>query len=520
MITDIAPEDLPPEAWTIGNNVRFIDNKVVSTMGYDSIYETALDTPQWLLPAESSTIMWAYPSTNKVYATNGVSHADITRTVGGDYIGTADDLWNGAMLGNIGILNNGIDIPQVWINPGLGAPLADLANWPASTSAKVMRSFKQFLIAGNVNKPGGQYPQMIKWSHPADPNAVPSSWDETDATKDAGEWNLLQSEGEILTFAPLKDSFLIYKDDSVHYMRYIGGRFIFDFESMFDTMGALSQRSVKRTKRGDRHIVMGRTDILIHDGTSIESLLDDKMRRWYAGQLDPESYHRAFLVPYYDENEYWACFRSNSANGDYCDKALVINFQDGTITPHDVPDATHAGWDYIDPTVADSTYDAKDVPIDDVPGRIGQAGILSGTRRIIWLSGDDKFYLQDEGLSANGSNIDSYIQRTGIAIAGVDRNKMPKADASVVKHLTEVWPYAEVEGGEHILISVGAQQQVNGSIEWQGPFEFRPGEEESIQPDIEGRLLAIRFETDQVTYPGSRMKIARYDLGLNPVGAY
>ena len=85
---------------------------------------------------------------------------------------------------------------------------------------------------------------VIKWSHASEANSVPSSWDETSATLDAGEYELADSQGEILSGKQLRDSFLIYKSDSIWGMNFIGTPYIFRFYEVSTQYGAISRHSV------------------------------------------------------------------------------------------------------------------------------------------------------------------------------------------------------------------------------------------------------------------------------------
>src|SRR5258706_476813 len=81
--------------------------------------------------------------------------------------------------------------------------------------AKIIRSFGPYLLALNVTKGANIYPHMVKWGHPADPGSVPSSWDETDETKDTGEKDLPDvTAGVIQDGLPLQGNFYVYKEGS------------------------------------------------------------------------------------------------------------------------------------------------------------------------------------------------------------------------------------------------------------------------------------------------------------------
>ena len=144
-----------------------------------------------------------------------------------NYTGDADDLWHGGILGGIPIINNGINIPQVWNPPSVSTRLIDLPNWPSDTVAKVVKPFLNYLIALNITESGTDKPHMYWWSHSADPGTIPNSWDHTDATKDAGRAELTDVNAGILQDGEaLGNLFIMYKDSATHALQFVGGTFI------------------------------------------------------------------------------------------------------------------------------------------------------------------------------------------------------------------------------------------------------------------------------------------------------
>jgi hypothetical protein len=110
----------------------------------------------------------------------------------------------------------------------------------------------------------------------------------------------------------------------------------------------------------------------------------------------------------------------------------------------------------------------------------------------------------------------SYVERTGLAIIGRDREGNPKNDFQNRKLLSRIWPKIRVANGSAVNVYAGAQETVDSPIQWQGPFVFRPGIDNEVFPNVTGRLLAVRFETTDDTY----WKLDGYDVEVNVVGSY
>src|SRR5262245_61571496 len=186
IVKDIPGHLLPPEVWSDGNNMQMIDQYTRRSFGYEQIFGTPTVVPGFVfyVPASSDNF-WIYCSLAKAYVYDGSAHTNITR-LAGDYTATQYRNWNGCILGGVPILNNGSDVPQYWPTLTVATKLIALANWPANLRAKVIRNFGKYLVAINLTDTGTPLPHAIQWSHAADPGAVPSSWDTTLATVDAG----------------------------------------------------------------------------------------------------------------------------------------------------------------------------------------------------------------------------------------------------------------------------------------------------------------------------------------------
>lgn len=511
---DLPAHRLPANVWTDVRGVRFYDNAVWKAFGQAVVLGTPGVDPYYIFFSKGPSLNhFAYCGLAQIWATtDGTDHTNISRVVGGAYTGAADNIWQGTTLGGIEVFNNGIDVPQAWITPDVGTPVIDLANWPAATTARIVKSFKQYLIALDVTKSGTRFPYLVKWSHVADPGSVPSSWDETDATLDAGEYPLAETGGHILDGQILQDSFLIYKEDETWGMTKIGGRFVFNLKKRFNT-GVVSPRSIVTYKA--RHYVATADDIIVHDGFQQESILDDKMRRWYQGQADSDVLKRQYMVLNRRENELWHCIPQ--LGFDHPNIALVVNMKDGTQTLRDLPQPTYITTGPFD-TAPVVTYDAQAIIFDNMIGKFGQRASQPGQDRLIGAVRDTtaRFLVFEEGFSDEGSDFRAYCERASMPIAGAGRDGIPIMDARSIKKITEIWPELLIQAGTTIDIYVGGQDTLNQATAWQGPFTFTVGVDDKIDCDVTGRYISIRFETtDQ-----SQWKLDAYSMNVEILGSY
>ena len=334
VIRDVEAHQLPPEAFSFGENIRFCAEGVERIGGQAQIFGTPGVAPHFTLPVQSaSQTFWLYVSLTKGYVWDGSAHTNITRqtaAVDVNYTGSFTREWNGTLLGGVPILNNGVDPPQYWATLSTATKLAALANWPASTTAKVLRAFGPYLLALNVTKSGTIYPHMVKWSHPADPGSVPSSWDNTDSTKDAGENDLPDVQaGTIQDGLPLGNRFFVYKEGSVWRMTQIGGQFIFDFgtSAFIETAGLLTARALAITGDGTRHVFASQDDILVHNGNDVESVLSERYKRYLFNAIDSTNYKNCFMYTDPYNNEVVFCYPESGQTNP--NRALIWNYRIG-----------------------------------------------------------------------------------------------------------------------------------------------------------------------------------------------
>lgn len=515
MMTDVLPHDLPPEAWTNARNVRFKNNQARRMDGLTEVFATSPITPYWLLSVPASTYFWLVAGAAKVYVTDGSGYENITRQVAAvdvDYAMDNDILWNGGLLSDIPVINNGVDVPQFWNPPVTGTKLADLTAWPADTLARVIRPFKNFLFAFNITKNTDVFHHMVKWSHSADPGTVPISWDETDPTLDAGEFDLIDvASGPIVDGLPLRDAMIIYKEGSVHGGIYTGGQFVFRFYKIFEQLGMMSTDCAAVVGDGDKHIVMTGDDIVLHNGQNAESVLTRRMRRWLSNALSSTHYQRSFMTRHVHQRESWFCFPEEG--NDWANLALVYDWDERTTTVRDLaqPSSFIAPGRIIVPDVEswdddDDIWDVDDAVWDGSAHPPYQFRLLQAspeTGKLLFAENSD---------TADGEALVSYAERTGLSIYGKDRAGNWKADATKMKLVRGIRP--KIEGGP-VQVRIGVQQAIGGAITWSAAQTFSS---DMVKLDflVSGRLVAVRFEGIN----SSTWALNGYDLDIELLGDF
>lgn len=503
MNKDLSQHELPIGAWTDAQNIRFLDGYALQFYGHGSVYGTPSVVPHHVLPVDvSGARHWIYAGLAKVYdvtiTAGSAVHTDITRTVGGDYTGAANS-WTSTTIGGIPILNAGntTDVPQFWDK---STTLAPLTNWPATTYCKSLRCYKNYLVALNVTKGSTAYPYMVKWSHPADPGALPTSWDETDTTKDAGESDLAEGEDQIIDGLQLRDSFIIYKENSVWRMDYTGGPYVFRFSKVLGTSGALNRNCIVEVD--GFHVVLTGSDVISHDGQQAVSILDKQTRRWLFQNIDVDGVDRCFVFKNSFLNEVFICFPEIGAT--VPNKAIVWNYIDKTVSFREIPNLNHASYGQVENSLTGTWSSDGDPWASDLTAWNGP-DYTPNTARVLMASNDTKLYLLDASASFDGAIPDAYLERRGLSFDTPESIKLVKS----------IRPRIVGNTGDTVLVSIGSQNDP-----WETPTytEMTHTIGSTISNDclVSGRYISVKFGTGTAY----QWRLDSYDMEIDIAGAW
>lgn len=406
------------------------------------------------------------------------------------------------LLSGIPIINPGnlTDPPQQW-NLDIGARMKVLDNWPANTYCKSLRAYKNYLVALNVTKAGQNYPFMVKWSSPADPGAVPATWDTADQTQDAGEVDLAQSPGRIIDGLPLRDMFMIYKEDSIVRMTPSGTNSIFNFQPVLGTSGALNRNCI--VELDGVHFVLTGSDVIVHDGQSASSVLDKQARRALFGDFDVSAIDRAFVVKNPFLNEVMVCYAS--VGNSIPNKAMVWNYVDKTISYRQLPAVHHANFGAIDASLGDIWSSDGDPWNSDITLWNGP-DFTPNTTRVLMASDDPALYLLDTSATFNGVKPSWFVERVGLSL-GTDQKR---------KLIQGIRPRITGNVGETVIVEVGGSEDPYLAPVYDQAMTFTIGETISCDCFVDSRYPAIRFSNGTAYFS----RLDSYDIEVVEAGEW
>ncbi len=518
IVKDINPWELPPNVWSDGNNVRAEHGAITKSPGYAEVMATCPIVPLYITNLNTAADnYWIVAGTAAihVYKDSNDTWYNITRSSGG-YNATAEENWTSTVLGGILVMANGYDDPQFWAltdgEPSTSTLMADLSNWPADRECYSMRAFRSFLVALNINDSSGSsdvgYPRLVKWSTEAATQLLPSSWDETSATVDAGEYELADTRGAILDGLPLRDTFMIYKDDSIYSMTYVGTPFIFAFRQLSPSVGALTKNCVAEFDGG--HFFFGNGDIYINNGQRIESILPHKIRDYVFNFIDGAQYKKSFVVADYGNTEMWACFPTAENTSNQCNKAVVWNWTNKAFTLRDIPNLSHIGYGSIDDPNSFTTWAAA-TGITWSAALGAWSATWSTVENVLVMAGltDTKIYRNASGNQEDTTDMTSYIERTGMSMGAQGQE-----DRTSVKRIKAIWPRMEVSGANTVNVYVGTQMSTEEGVTWTSAYAFNPDSQSKVSCRASGKLYGVKFESTG----DFDWRLDGYDIELDDAG--
>ena len=504
VIRDLSTHEIPNNAWSDAKNVRFLDGNAVQFYGHGQVYGTPTNIPQHVLAAQiSGARYWIYLTAANAYAVTNSGGSTVTTDIthATPRTGVVNQ-WTSTMLSGIPIVNVGdtSKVPMTW-DLNLANKFVDLPAWPANTYCKSLRAYKNFLVALNITKAGVNYPFMVKTSHPADPGSVPSSWDHTDATKDAIEADIAEGQDPIIDGLQLRDSFMIYKESSVWRMDYTGGQYVFKFSKVLGISGSLNKNCIAEID--GFHVVLTNQDVVVHDGQTATSVLDKQTRRDLFANIDATASDKCFVFKNPFFNEVFICYPSVGQT--VCDKAMVWNYKDKTVSFRDIPNLNHANFGAVDNSL-NSTFDSDSLPFDSDLSLFNSSDFVPSTARVMLASSDNKLFMLDSSASWDGALPSAYLERRGLSFGAPDK----------IKLIRGIRPRIVGSTGYTVQIQVGWSNDPYADPTWGATMTHTIGSTVANDCFVSGRYIAIRI----ITGTGYQWRLDSYDVDVDVSGSW
>lgn len=499
---DLPASELGLNVWSAGENVRCTAGYVEKLGGEVSMFGGASIAPYFttFVRSLSGDAYWIYAGVTAVWAwevtgSATATHNNITRAAG-PYTAAGQSDWQGGVLNGVPILNNGVDTPQMWLPIDESQLLVALTNWPANTTTQIIRAYKNYLIALDVTKSGVRDPRLVKWSHPAAAGAVPTTWDETDATKDAGEYSLADTDGIVIDCVPMKDANIIYKDDSIWLMQAVNSSAIFTFAPLFRNQGVFGKNCAVEFQSG-KHLVLGKDDVFVHDGVAITSILEGRVKKDLYANMDKTYADHSYVVLNAGNKEVWVCYPTTGNT--YPNRAIVWNWITSAIGYRDLPMVASIGRGALsrDAPATDNWNSDASIWSDGVEPWGQRASNQALTQLLMASPANTKLYgVFDDEVDFNGVAFTAMVERTGL---GVPLKTGQAPDIAAMKFCSNIWPRITGTSGGKVQVRFGSQIALNSAVVWGDWKDFIIGKTKKIDVLATGVLFAISFRSTDLT---------------------
>lgn len=513
--------DLAPNVITQGNNVRFNFGRIWSYQGYRDYATSNINSDQyWMLYVDDSQD-YIMTLGEGVAVFDGANWFDIGMAPPA-YDSVIEDQWSGGLLGGIAIVSAPGTFPQYWPDSDTGntleyLPWDGVQTWEdVGNTCRILRTFKQFAIAMDIQEGVLESPDVVLWSNPAESRSVPDSWDFTNPANLAGRNVLSGNLGRVIDGQELRDTFVIYRERGLTVMDFVGGTFVFNFRNLTSTYTLAGLNCIVEAE--GVHYFLTSNDICIFDGNSIQSIAQNEVRSALIFFFDANRPDAAFVVKNDDAKEILFCIPTPGNEG--ASLALIYNWHDKVWGAKQLDDNRYGVHIPIleEPITWANVvgqWDSQNRSWNNSGGGVYRDTLMLGKKIQTGVpsSWDDMVDDWDSILNSwstyntGGEIEDTFANLQSFSFPNVNtsdqcligRSNLAIAGHDTVVTVTRIYPHFTPESSP-VFIKFGAQDFVGGPIRWKAPVEFKPGVDRKIDLRVTGELIAYQIYSNS---PGS-----------------
>lgn len=526
VITDLAPYNLPINAYSMAINIRFDEARASRSPIFRTVKDNLGFDPRFTYGITSATGYDTVLLLSDAFAVHEYANGATNDRSGSISASSDPRAFTGTSLADVVYINRPDHVP-VYRDSG-STNFASLTNWDANWRTASLRAYGDFLLGLNMTEGSTYYANRVRWSNLATANAIPDSWDATDTTKSAGFNDLVQMQTEIVDGQPLGSNFIIYSQSEVFLMEFVGGTFIFNFRPLFSDAGLINQNCAVEVE--GKHFCFGNRDIYVHDGTSKQSICDELVKNFIYQGLNQQNSNRFFVQHNETLNEIYFCYQSGDEyvafpNADRCNRAAVFNYKNSTWSFMDLPNVSagttanvNSVTTYANATgltynlIGGSYYDQED-NFDRHCLMVGEDDSADGIT-------SDKLYgvdLSDAGRLAFQLDTEAtkapLLERTGIDL---DESGTAVSNYLVVKRL---YPQANTNNTSNTTLSFhfGSSDIPSGAANYGSAVTYDIATDHKIDSRASGRYLSYKLTLASDDYKD--FELSGFDLDVAVTGA-
>ncbi len=222
------------------------------------------------------------------------------------FTGDEDNRFSVAQMDNIDIITNGVDHPQQYEGTaatGITLLTTALASGDISTS-EIVIVMKDHVCLMNNTENGADAPQRVSWSN------IGQTQDYTGGT--AGYQDLVDDSDWIVSAVYMSDdTTIIYKENSIVEMTWVGGQTPFRFTTIYTGDGAAGKECVTNVS-GD-HAVIGTRYLYTFTGDRKVTAIDEKINKSFYDSLNTLYINRSLVIYDKDQSELQFCIPTSGS---------------------------------------------------------------------------------------------------------------------------------------------------------------------------------------------------------------
>ncbi len=238
-------------------------------------------------------------------ATTAPAGTDRSRTVGGPYTGTVNDLWSIIQFGGAELATNGVDEVQYRPNRSTSFEnISGLSDLPGTFRAQILMKTGAFVIAINTDNVDSE----VRWCTEDDPTVwVPA------ANNSARDIQVRQFNSGIQGAVDLGRNIILVGRNQLFSLRFVGAPFWFSAELLMDGAGAVGKHAV--VEHGRSLYGFGADGIWATDGSQIRFIDRPSIHDYiyHESQFDPTDLDR--VVGWVDNDHAMIFFSGPSVDG-------------------------------------------------------------------------------------------------------------------------------------------------------------------------------------------------------------
>ena len=348
--------------------------------------------------------------------------------------------------------------------------------------------------------------EILKGTYGSDPR-----WIDNDPIYLSGYLYLPDDYDAIIAAKRLADKLIVYTLQSTYYMSYTGGSYIFSINKLFEDDGAISREAV--VEFDNKHFVVSRQDVYVHDGNSKESIIEGKIKKAFFNTATDLT--KIKLFKFTRKKEIWILFAESveAKSGDYLDRAWVYNYNYKTWTLVEIPDVKMiSNGPRLDALVSD--YDHAEETYDGYTKTYSEVTRKKITPSFYYISyQQNDIYLGDDTTKHNGADFQSFITRDKIDLDELFGSTYP------IKYVKQILPLITGDGEVDFTFQIS-----NGPNQNQIPYQNKKflldnQERYKIDTRFSGRYLSYTIAMNTtVDKLNGTFAVYGMDINMEPRG--